>query len=734
MSQVDKPDHVVEEPRQAAAGADWAVDETPLIDDPLLECLALLTRRYGRALSRESLTAGLPLNERRLSPSLLPRAAKRAGLYARLVRRSPELIPSPLLPAILLLRNKGACLLMGWAEDGRAHLRFPGTGEDEIALTRDELMQLYTGIAIYVRPRFRFDARTPEPAHVRSRHWFWGALLDARHLYRDVLVVAFLANLLALAIPLFSMNVYDRVVPNKAFDTLWVLAIGATLVLLFDFLLRNLRAYVMELASKRIDGELSALVMERILGLRLEGRPASVGSFAANVRAFESVRDFIASASVTTLIDLPFVLIFLVVVTLISWPLVLPVLAGIVLCVLYSLWSRMRMAELSDSALRASAQRNATLVESLTGLEAIKSLNAEGEMQRRWEQATAFIAHVNGGLRLLSAHTLGVVNLIQQLVSVAVLIVGVYLIAEGAATQGGLIAAVMLASRGIAPLAQVAALLTQYHNARSSLTAMEQLMALPVERPAESSFLSRHKFAGGIEFREVGFTYPGREIPALRRVSFRIKPGEKVAILGKIGSGKTTIERLILGLYQPSEGAVAVDGVDMRQLDPAELRRAIGYVAQDATLFYGSLRHNLTLGAPELSDKRILEAAELAGVTEFANRHPQGFDMPIGERGESLSAGQRQAVAIARALVLKPPILVLDEPSSHMDFASEERLKQRLKGFLEDRTLVLITHRTALLDCVDRLIVLDQGQLIADGPKDEIMAALREGRVRGAGA
>ncbi|MBI2380201.1 MAG: type I secretion system permease/ATPase [Gammaproteobacteria bacterium] len=712
---------------------DWGIDEAPLLDDPLLECLVLLSRRYSRPQSRESLTAGLPLVNHRLTPSLLPRAAKRAGLYTRLVRRAPESIPSPLLPAILLLRNKGACLLMGWDEDGRARLRFPGTGDTEIPLTRDELMHLYTGIAIYVRPKFRFDARAPETGKLRVRHWFWGALYEARHLYRDVLVVAFLVNLLALAMPLFTMNVYDRVVPNKAFETLWVLAVGVFLVLLFDFLLKNLRAYVLELASKRIDGQLSSLIMERILGLRLEARPASVGSFASNVRAFEGVRDFIASASVTTLIDVPFILIFLLVLILIAWPLVLPALVSIVIVVSYSLWMRLRMEALADSSLRAASLRNATLIESLTGLEVVKALNAGGEMQRRWEHATGFIAHVNGKLRLLSSTTLSFTALIQQLTSVAVLVTGVYLVADGEASMGGLIAAMMLAGRGIAPLGAIAGLLTQYHNARTALAAMDQLMSLPVERPAEQSFLARHEFKGGIEFREVGFAYPGREQPSLRRVSFSIKPGEKVAVLGRVGSGKTTLERLILGLYQPTEGAVYLDGADARQLDPAELRRAVGYVPQDTTLFFGSLRDNLTLGAPEIGDKRILEAAALAGVTEFANRHPLGFDMPIGERGESLSTGQRQAVVIARALLLKPPILIMDEPTAHMDFASEAAFKQRLKAFLGQRTLLLVTHRTALLECVDRLIVLDQGQIIADGPRDAIMQSLREGKIKGAG-
>ncbi len=721
-----------EQQPSAASVNDWIADESPLIDDPLLECLMHLARHHHRPRTRENLTDGLPLVNGKLTPSLLPRAAKRAGLYAKLVRRDPTQIPTPLLPCLLLLRNNWACLLMGWTEDGQAKLIFPGTGNDIIKLTRDELMKLYTGVAIYVRPKFRFDARAPELRDAKSRHWFWSVIMDSRHLYRDVFVLAFLINMLALAMPMFTMNVYDRVVPNKAFETLWVLALGALLVLGFDFLLRNLRAYVLELANKRIDSRLSALMMERILGLRMEVRPSSVGSFANNVRAFEGVREFVASASITTFIDVPFAIIFLTVITIIGWPMVLPVLIAILLIIGHAFWAQMRLQELSESILRASSQRNATLIETLTGLETIKVLNAASTMQQRWEQSSNFISHVNGRMRLVTQSTMSFTGLVQQLTSIAVLIVGVYLLAEGEATQGGLIAAVMLSSRALSPMAQVASLLTQFQNTKTSLGSLEQTMALPVERPADANFLSRSRFEGNIEFREVSFAYPGRDQPSIQRVSFTIRRGERVGIIGRIGAGKTTLERLILGLYQPTEGTVLVDGVDMRQLDPAELRRAIGYVPQDPMLFYGSLRDNITMGVLEASDRAVLQAAEIAGVNEFADRHPKGYEMLIGERGESLSAGQRQAIAIARAVLVKPPILLLDEPTSAMDFVSEDRLKARLKPVLENRTVILITHRTALLDYVDRLLVLDNGKLVADGPRDQVMSALREGKIRGA--
>ena len=710
--------------------------------DALLDGLLYLCRHHGRARSALTLTAGLPLQQGRLLPSLVPRAARRAGLYARLARRPFAHIPSSLLPCLLLLKDDQACVLLGWNRDGLAEVVFPGQvfpGQDGpeqgnaiVRMNDAELAERYAGVAIYVRPKFLFDLRAPSALRERSEHWFWSAIFSARHLYRDIFLLAFVLNLLALTMPLFTMNVYDRVVPNHAFSTLWVLALGAILVLAFDYLLRNLRTWVLELANKRIDNKLSARLMEQILGMRLEHKPASVGSFASNVRAFESVRDFIATASVTTFIDVPFGIIFLIVLAVIGWPLVIPPLLGIVIIALHAWWSHQRLAELAEQTHRAGAQRSATLVEALTSLETLRAFNAAGQIQARWETATRFLSHINGRIRNLSQRTVAFTLTWQQLTSVAVLIVGVYLMAEGQMSQGGLIAAMMLSARCLAPMGQVAALLTQLQQTRTSLQSLDSVMATPVERPQDSQFISRDKFEGGIEFRNVSLRYPQTEQDALSELSFRVLPGERVGVIGRIGSGKSSLQRLIAGLYQPTGGSILIDGIDIRQLDPVELRRAIGYVPQDPGLVFGSLRDNIALGAPHASDAQVLAAAFRAGVSDFANRHPSGFAMPVGERGEALSAGQRQSVAIARALLLTPPILLLDEPTSHMDFISEERLKRQLEPVVAGHTVILITHRTALLDFVDRLLVLDNGKLIADGKKDEVLKALREGRIKGA--
>lgn len=707
----------------------WHVGEHQAHFDPLLDCLVELTRVHGAPWTRQSLAAGLPLVDNLLTPSLLPRAAARAGLSARVVRRKLSEIPDRLLPVIILLEDRRAALLLARQPDGQLRVRFPEGGESAELLAPEELEAHYTGVAVFVRPLYRFDNRTPELGHVRARHWFWSVVFANWRLYRDALIASLVVNIFALAMPLFSMNVYDRVVPNHAIETLWVLALGAMLMLGFDFALRTARGYIIDVASKRIDITLSALIMERVLGIRMAARPASVGSFAANLRAFESVRDFIASATITSLIDLPFALIFLLVLVWISPWLILPPLVGMALVVFFTMVMQAKMHELTEMSQRASAQRNATLVESLVGIETIKTMGAEGEMQRRWERATIYLAQIGGKLKLLSSTTVNFASEIQQIISIVIIITGVYLLTNGQISMGGIIAASMLSGRAMAPLGQIAGLMMQYQNARTSLGAIESHMQLPVERPQDNSFLHRETFRGEIEFRNVDFSYPGREDQALRQVSLRIQAGEKVGIIGRIGSGKTTIEKLVLGLYHPNDGSVLVDGVDTRQIDPAELRRAIGFVQQDALLFYGSLRENIGLGAPFADDAMLLAAAELAGISEFVNAHPRGFDMLIGERGESLSGGQKQAVSIARAVLNDPPILLFDEPTSAMDHQSEERLKGRLRAFIAAKTLILVTHRTSLLELVDRLIVIDQGQIVADGPKAQVVEALQQGRI-----
>lgn len=705
-------------------------ENQPNASDSLLGCLLLACRTHQVTTTKDALIAGLPLRDGKMTPALFKRAAERANLAVTTLKKPLNQIRTEFLPVILLLKDDEACMLTGVDEDTKtASVIYPELGDAEVAVPLDEIVAQYSGYLIVAKPKYVFDKRAPAVGKVRLKHWFWGTLAENKRIYRDVMVAAFLVNIFALAMPMFTMNIYDRVVPNRAIETLWVMAIGVSIIVIGDLILRTMRGYFLDWASARIDVKLSARIMEQVLGTRLELRSNSVGSLASNLRSFESVRDFITSATVTTLIDVPFGLIFVVVIAWISWPMVIPVIIGGIVMLIYAFSVQTKMHELSETMYRAGAQRNATLIESLVGLETVKALGVEGAMQRKWEHTASFLTVVGSKLRLLSQSINNGSNAIQQITTVALVLLGVYLVTNGDLTMGGLIASTMLASRALAPISQTAGLLTQYHTASTSLQSLDEIMHKPVERPLDSSFLSRPAFKGDIEFREVSFNYPGAEESALTKVSFKIKAGEHVALLGRMGSGKTTIHKLILGLYQPTEGAILIDGIDARQIDPAELRRCVGYVQQDTHLFYGTMRENLTIASPHADDAAVLVAAHAGGIDDYINSHPKGFDLLVGERGETLSGGQKQGVGIARALIGKPSIILLDEPTSAMDHSGEDAVKSRLKEASHGKTVVLISHRSGLFDLVNRIIVVDSGRVVADGAKDQVIEALRSGKI-----
>jgi len=709
--------------------------EPPVAHDALLECLLALCRVHAHPQEREALQAGLPLRGGKLSPGIFSRAAKRAGFTAKVVKSGIGALNKALFPVVLLLDRDDACLMHSCdVEGGTAEVTYSELSDAKVEVGLDELEKRYLGNAIYVRPVFRYDARTPEVRKLKRRHWFWGVIEENRQLYRDILVAAVMINLMALAMPLFIRNVYDRVLPNLAYETLWVTASAVVLVLTADVVLRLMRVYFIDRAASRADVKLSASIMEQVLGLRMEKKPVSVGSFASNLQAFEFIRTFITSSTVAALVDLPFALLFILVILLISWPLAIPVLLGALAVFVYAMTVQGKLHDLTEKTYRLGAQRNATLIEGLSGLETVKLLGAEGRFQSKWEQLVAYLSRIGEQLRLLSASVSTGAYWVQNAVAVTIIITGVYLVGAGNLTMGGLIAVYILSSRAMAPVTQSAALLTQYHQAETSMMSLNEIMEREVERPLDASFVTRQSFRGDIVFKDVDFTYPEQQQEALSSVSFHVRPGEHVAILGKVGSGKTTIERLVTGLYRPTGGAVLIDGVDSRQLDPAELRRSIGHVPQDGMLFFGSLKENMTLSYPQANDGEIIRAARVGTIDQFVDKHPQGFQMMIGERGENLSGGQRQGVAIARAVIADPPILVFDEPTSSMDSTTENLFKERIKGFAERKTLLLVTHKTSLLELVDRVIILDGGRIVADGPKEQVLTALREGKIRRAEA
>jgi len=709
--------------------SDWVIGNSrEQYVDPLLEALILLTKYYGKPASEDSLVSGLPLTNNVLTPDLLPRSAERAGLSARLATQPLQQIHNLLLPCILLLKNQRCCVLMGIDEEqGIARILQPEAGDAEMELSLELLEEEYSGHLFFIKKKYQFDKRSPDVLDNKHEHWFWGTFRSVLPIYRDVIVASLLINLFAIASPLFVMNVYDRIVPNLAFDSLWVLAIGVGLVFLFDLILKHLRAYFIDIAGKKLDLQLSAKIFARVMGIRLEARPLSVGAFANNLQSFESIREFITSATVSALVDLPFAVIFLLVIWAVGGPLVIVPVVVMLVLIGYSWYIQKPLAQQIELTSKLSSQKQATLVEGLSGLEAVKINGAQSQYQVVWEQAVSKMGQHDIKTRKLANGASSLSGYMQQMMTVGVVVMGVYLVAAGDLSMGGMIATVMLGGRAVQPLAQLALLATRYNQAKASMTLINQIMDMPTEQEEGKSYVSRPRLDGKVEFDKVNFSYPGQQSYALHNISFTIKPGERVALIGGIGAGKSTLEKLILGLYQSTEGAVSIDGVNIAQLHPADVRRNIGAITQDTHLFFGSIRDNITMGAPYTSDEQLLRAAEWGGVSAFTNQDPDGLERQVGEGGRQLSGGQRQAVAAARAIVLDPPILLFDEPTSQLDRKAEQRLVNQIKQLDSNKTVILSTHKSSLLEVVDRIIVLENGRLVADGPKAEVIGWLRDG-------
>ena len=701
------------------------------MQDPLLNSLIYVSRYYGLANSPEALVNGLPLSDGKLTPFLFPRSAERAGLVAKENRSDLDSIPHLILPAVLLLKQGEACVLNSIdLEKQEAEIITAESGMVPIIIPVAELKEQFTGRYFLVKKQFRYDERSPEVLKTRKGHWFWSTIWESKNIYRDVLIASILINIFAIAAPMFTRLVYDKVVPNLAFETLWVLASGIFVVFLFDLLLKLMRSYFIDVAGKKSDILISSKLFSKVLGIRMEAKPASVGAFAKNLQEFESIREFFTSATIGSLIDLPFALMFLALIWLMAGNLVFVPVAGVVILIIYALLIQGPLRRTIEEGSRLASQKYANLIESLAGLETVKLFSAQSQFQFRWEEAVAHMANWNIKSRRITDSIQNTAGFVQQSTNVGMIIFGVYLIAEGELTMGGLIAATMLSGRAIGPLVQLSLLSTRYNQAKSSMTLIEQVMSMPDEQEEGKRYIHRPIIQGHIALDKVTFHYPDSPVASVRDLSLTIAPGEKVAIIGRIGSGKTTLERLIMGLYKPTEGHVRIDDTDMEQLHHVDVRRNIGCVPQDSNLFYGSVRDNITLGRPLVDDRDVMDAANRAGVTAFTQQDPAGLERQVGEGGGLLSGGQRQSIAIARAFLGRPPVLLMDEPTSAMDNRSEMHIKHQLSQLLPSETLILITHKTSMLDVVDRVIVMEKGSIIADGPKAKVLSDLKQGRVR----
>lgn len=561
----------------------------------------------------------------------------------------------------------------------------------------------------------------------RIAPWLMEPIRANHKTYGQVALAAVLINLFSLVTSLFSMVVYDRVVPNNATESLIALSIGVAIILIFDFILKSLRGYFIDIAGQRIDRDVGGAIFKRLLSMRMENRKGSSGAFAGLLREFETLRDFFASATLAAVVDVPFIILFLLVIASIGGPVVFVPLLAVPLVVIAGWLVQPALGRLSAGSMGQGLSKQGVLVETISGLETVKSSSAGPLLASRWAHAVDNHADLSMRQRMVSAIAINVAGSAQQIAYVGTIIVGVFLIAAGELTMGGLIACSILAGRCVAPLSQIANLLTRLSHTRTAYRQLNEMMSESSEVREDGNYLRRTKIEGRIEFRNVIFRYPNSTQRALDDVSFKIDAGERVAILGRVGSGKSTIARMILGLYQPTEGAVFIDETDVRQIHPDDLRHNVGAVLQDVFLLSGSVRENITLADTHITDEEVLRAARVSGTHDFIGQIPNGYDLRLADRGEGLSGGQRQSIAIARAVAGSRPILLFDEPTSAMDIQSENALIARLETELKGRTVVLVTHRASMLKLVDRVIILDRGKVVAAGPRDDVLKSVAVG-------
>lgn len=694
--------------------------------DPLADSILYLAAHHGRALSREALLAGLPIADARLTVGLYQRAALRAGFEVEPVKRALVDIPALVLPAVLIMRDGTTRIMLKAHKDPRQVVVVDPTMTRAVPHLLGAEVANYLGYTFLARPVAVTFAHETTTSHAGERHWFWSVVKQFWPNYVHVASAALLINVLALAAPLFIMNVYDRVVPNGAIASLVALSIGLLIAIVFDFVLRTVRSRIIDMTGKKLDAVLASNIFEHAIAVKMGKRPGSVGVLANQLRDFDSVREFFTSGSVVSATDLLFAILFIFVLFIIAPPLawiplaVLPIMIALGFLIQRPLDRAMKRLQ------SESAARHGVLVESLSGIETIRATGAEARVQTAWERSVAAAARTGEDVHFWASLALTSANTAQQLTTLFMVIVGVFLIIDGKLSVGALVASTMLAGRVLGPIAGIAAVITRASQSMTALRAIDSIMSLERERPLGRNFVARHINEGSIAFEHVTFKYPNAPDCALEKVSFKIAPGERVGIIGRIGSGKTTVGRMLVGFYEPQEGHILVDGVDIRQYDPADLRNGIGFVLQDTDLFLGKLRDNITFGRPSATDEEVLSAARLAGVESFMAGHPLGYDMPISEGGRSLSGGQKQAIGLARVLIRRPKILFLDEPTAHFDVRSEAEFLERLKGLAErDITIIVSTHRMSLLSLVDRLMIFDKGKLVADGPRDAVLAKLQ---------
>ena len=695
--------------------------------DTLLECLKFLSKYHKRETSEESLKFNLPIHNRSFDVKMFVQSAKRIGLSTKIVKRRITKLTKLALPSVLLLKKNRSCILLDYDEkEGIAKVIMPGISGGETVISLDKLDSEYLGELIIVKPEFNFNNRVEKEVLIEnSKEWFWGTLFENKGIYKQVIIVSLFINLFILATPLFTMNVYDRVLPNNAIETMWVLFIGISFVLLFDFILKTLRSYFLGIASKRTDSIISNKIFNHVLNIKIDSKPASTGQFVSRLQSFENVREFFTSATIAAFVDFPFVIIFIFVIFFISGPLAYITLATVFISILVSWYMQRPLKEIIEKSVKEEQLKQTTLIEAVTGLEIIKTVRAQNRMRTNWDKSINKTVHYADKGHFLSQGISFFAAFISQFSNIAIVAGGVYLASEGEITMGAIIASMILNGRVIAPVSQLVGLIIRFDKTMLSLKNLDEIMKMPVEKE-DKSYISRPNLKGKIELKDLCFSYKNQNHETIKNLNLSINEGEKVAILGKIGTGKSTLLKLILNLYEPKSGSLLIDGVDTRQIDPIDLRHAVSCVPQEAFLFMGTLKDNITIGEQYISDEELLKVSKIAGLDDFIGKHEAGFDLMVGERGEGLSGGEKQSVTLARALISNPNILMLDEPTNSMDRQTEKSFIDKLEKIIIDKTLILVTHKTSLLSLVDRVIILENGQIAYDGPKEGVFKSSGE--------
>ena len=661
---------------------------------------------------------------------LFARGAERLGFEAKIVERRPSQVSGLVCPFIFLLKSGDVGILLEKRQGSRkVSVIVPGVSDIK-KMRLSEIDREALDTVIYIADRRQQEAVAANAALMRQMkgHWLWSVVVRFWPTWAYIVLAAFIINVLGLALPLFVMNVYDRVIPNNSTPTLWALAAGVVLALGSDFLLRMLRATVIENSGRRIDMKVSASLFEQALDATMASRSARAGEFANHIREFESVRDFFTSTSIASAIDLLFIGVFLGLLWLIVGQLALVPLLAVPVVLAATLLIQAPLARAVNSAQMTKTSRHSILVESMVGIETVKAIAGEGALQKKWEDAVAGSVRASSAMRFWSSLAMYFSMAVQQGVSIIVIIWGVYLVAAGDITIGALIASNILAGRVLAPLSNIAMTLARAQTSFSALRQLNHMMSL--DRDHKSPPDNGGQIGEGrLEFRDVEFAYGGQQAKALDGVSIRIAPGERVGIVGRVASGKSTLGKVLCGLYVSDRGSVIIDGTDVKHCWMADLRKAVAYVGQEPELFSGTIRENILFGRQN-EDKAFEESTRASGIASLAQSHPLGYAMTVGERGRSISGGQRQSIAIARALMGRPKILFLDEPTSAMDNLTEAAFIRSFRSWLKpDTTLLVATHRTSLLELVDRLIVLENGRVVADGPRQAILASLLKGKM-----